>query len=114
MQPRGEKVAVVALFPHRSYQMTGPKPRVTHQDEMGVGFSQRVIAIHSGEGVSEQLLRTNEPGPGRMPGFILTSCPHINEYRTLSESVQDVREVKAALGHPMIHQQVTQSHGCTV
>ena len=94
--------------------MTGPKPRVTHQDEMGVGFSQRVIAIHSGEGVSEQLLRTNEPGPGRMAGVLLARWPLRAAYRTLRASCRDVREIKAALGHPMIHQQVTQSHGCTV
>lgn len=94
--------------------MTGPKPRVTHQDEMGIRLSERVIAIHGGKRVGEQLLGINEPRPRRMPCFILTRCSHINEYPTRSEGVEDVREVEAPLSHPMIHQQVAQSHVCTV
>lgn len=109
-----EEVAGVALLPYPVHQVTGSETGVAHQDEMRIGFSQRVIAIDCGERVGDQLLGVDEPRPRGVAGLILAGSPDVDENSSLGEDVEDVGKLKASLGHSMIHQQVAQSHVCTV
>lgn len=113
-QARCEEVAGVALLPYPVHQMTGSETGVAHQDEMGVGFSQRVIAINRGKRVGDQILGIDEPRPWGMAGLIFTRSPDVDENSPFGKDAEDVGKLKASLGHSMIHQQVAQPHVCTV
>ena len=113
-QARCEEVAGVTLLPYPVHQVTGSETGVAHQDKLRIGFSQRVIAIDCGERVGDQLLGTDEPRPRGVAGLIFARSPDVDENSSLGEDVEDVGKLKASLGHSMIHQQVAQSHVCTV